>query len=414
MDYWQKRIKEAQEKKTEKSIEETQKQLRFYYIKAMKSVIGAFEATYDKLIATVADGEAPTPADLYKLDKYWALQGQLRSELQSLGDKQIVELSKQFESQYKGVYEALALGSQKAFSTMSKEGATQLINQIWCADGKSWSQRIWTNTDKLQQALNDRLIECVISGKTTGQLKKTLQDEFGVSYNRADTIVRTEMAHIQTQASRQRYQEYGITEIEIFADTDNRTCPICSKLDGKRFGINDALPIPAHPRCRCCALPVLGDEDIKAEKEKFFTPKDEPTIIESKKPALSPAKDKNKGSSDEEKLNLITSKFSKYGTAILPKGVKITHGGKHADKRLEKRGITVEDAQHYIDTAYICFQQSADKVMYLSEDGVAVVLGNGGLATAYPKSWFDETIQKLLKEVKNYGRSKEMGVPFLS
>nr|DAO48200.1 MAG TPA: minor capsid protein [Caudoviricetes sp.] len=247
----------------------------------MKSVIGAFEATYDKLLATVADGEAPTPADLYKLDKYWALQGQLRSELQSLGDKQIVELSKRFESQYKGVYEALALGSQRAFSTMSKEGATQLINQIWCADGKSWSQRIWTNTDKLQQALNDRLIECVISGKTTGQLKKALQDEFGVSYNRADTIVRTEMAHIQTQASRQRYQEYGITEIEIFADTDNRTCPICSKLDGKRFGINDALPIPAHPRCRCCALPVLGDEDIKAEKEKFFTPKDEPTIIKA-------------------------------------------------------------------------------------------------------------------------------------
>ena len=54
------------------------------------------------------------------------------------------------------------------------------------------------------------------------------------------------MAHIQTQAARQRYQEYGIQEIEIYADTDNRTCPICAKLDGKRFGINDALPIDVY------------------------------------------------------------------------------------------------------------------------------------------------------------------------
>lgn len=167
----------------------------------------------------------------------------------------------------------------------------------------------------------------MITGKTTSQLKKFLQDEFSVSYNRADTIVRTEMAHIQTQAARQRYQEYGIQEIEIYADTDNRTCPICAKLDGKRFGINDSLPIPAHPRCRCCALPII--------KEKLFTPEPEPTIMKSKKPAPPTVKDKNKGNSDEEKLNQITSKFSKYGTAILPKSAKITHGGTHADERLE-------------------------------------------------------------------------------
>lgn len=396
MDYWQKRMKEAQEKQADKSIKETQRQLRAYYIKAMKSVIEGFTATYDKLLSTIGEGEAPTPADLYKLDKYWELQGQIRKELQRLGDNQIAELSKKFEEEFLGIYEAMALTSQEAFSSMSKEGARQLINQIWCADGKSWSQRVWNNTDKLQQALNDKLTECVITGKTTSQLKKFLQDEFGVSYNRADTIVKTEMAHIQTQAARQRYQEYGIQEIEIYADTDNRTCPICAKLDGKRFGINDSLPIPAHPRCRCCALPVIKEE----VKEKLFTPKPEPTIMKPKESAPPTVKDKNRGSSDEEKLNQITSKFSKYGTAILPKNAKITHGGTHADKRLEKRGITVEDAQHYIDTAYICFQQSTDKVMYLSEDGVAVVLGNGGLATAYPKSWFDETIQELLKEVK--------------
>lgn len=278
MDYWQKRMKEAQEKQANKSIKETQKQLRAYYIRAMKSVLDGFTATYDKLLSTMGEGEIPTPADLYKLDKYWKLQGRLKRELQHLGDNQIAELSKKFEEEFWCIYEAMALTSQEAFSSMSKEGARQLINQIWCADGKSWSQRVWNNTDRLQQALNDKLTECVITGKTTSQLKKFLQDEFGVSYNRADTIVRTEMAHIQTQAARQRYQEYGIQEIEIYADTDNRTCPICAKLDGKRFGINDSLPIPAHPRCRCCALPVIKE----GVKGKLFTPESEPTIMKSK------------------------------------------------------------------------------------------------------------------------------------
>lgn len=278
MDYWQKRMKEAQEKQANKSIKEMQKQLRAYYIRAMKSVLDGFTATYDKLLSTMGEGEIPTPADLYKLDKYWKLQGRLKRELQRLGDNQIAELSKKFEEEFWCIYEAMALTSQEAFSSMSKEGARQLINQIWCADGKSWSQRVWNNTDRLQQALNDKLTECVITGKTTSQLKKFLQDEFGVSYNRADTIVRTEMAHIQTQAARQRYQEYGIQEIEIYADTDNRTCPICAKLDGKRFGINDSLPIPAHPRCRCCALPVIKE----GVKGKLFTPESEPTIMKSK------------------------------------------------------------------------------------------------------------------------------------
>lgn len=278
MDYWQKRMKEAQEKQANKSIKETQKQLRAYYIRAMKSVLDGFTATYDKLLSTMGEGEIPTPADLYKLDKYWKLQGRLKRELQRLGDNQIAELSKKFEEEFWCIYEAMALTSQEAFSSMSKEGARQLINQIWCADGKSWSQRVWNNTDRLQQALNGKLTECVITGKTTSQLKKFLQDEFGVSYNRADTIVRTEMAHIQTQAARQRYQEYGIQEIEIYADTDNRTCPICAKLDGKRFGINDSLPIPAHPRCRCCALPVIKE----GVKGKLFTPESEPTIMKSK------------------------------------------------------------------------------------------------------------------------------------
>lgn len=223
----------------------------------MASVISEFEATYDKLLASMADGKQPTPADLYKLAKYYEMQSQVAAELTKLGDKQAALLSKQFIDEYMSVYESLAIPGEEAFKTIDRQAAEQAINQIWCADGKSWSQRIWTNTDDLKQTLNDELIKCVISGKKTSELTKLLQERFDVSYNRAATVVRTETAHIQTQAAQQRYKNFGITEVEVFADEDERRCDVCGKLHQKKFPIGGTMPVPAHPNCRCCIIPVI-------------------------------------------------------------------------------------------------------------------------------------------------------------
>ena len=256
--YWQDRMAESQAKFTSKKVKDTEAQLVKYYKQTMKTVINDFELTYQKLLTTVGEGREPTPADLYKLDKYWQLQAQLKTELQKLGDQQAVLLSRQFTDQYIGIYNTMALPDElNLFSTIDTRTAQQMINQIWCADGKSWSQRIWDNTDKLQQALNDNLINCVVGGKKTTQLKDMLQDEFNVSYSRADSLVRTEMAHIQTQAAQQRYADNGIKQVEIWADEDERRCEVCGKLHEKRYSIGGAIPIPAHPRCRCCIIPVI-------------------------------------------------------------------------------------------------------------------------------------------------------------
>lgn len=257
MEYWIERSAKAQAALTNKSVKETEKQLKKYYGKSMEKILGQFEKVYLKLFLSISEGREPTPADLYKLDKYWQLQGQLKVELQKLGDKQAALMSKKFEDQYINIYNALALQDSGMFSEVDRETAHQMINQIWCADGQSWSNRIWTNTNKLQQALNDNLIDCVLTGKKTTQLKQILQEQFAVSYNRADSIVRTEMAHIQTQAAQQRYKDYGVQEVEVWADEDERRCDVCGKLHKTRYPINGVLPIPAHPNCRCCIIPVV-------------------------------------------------------------------------------------------------------------------------------------------------------------
>ena len=257
MSYWGERIAKTQNKLTNKSIRAIEKQLRNYYASTMEKTIGQFELTYNKVLSRIDEGKTPTPADLYKLDTYWQLQGQLRLELQKLGEKQAVLLSKQFELHFFDIYYSIGLQGSPLFNTLDKSLVQQMINTIWCADGKSWSQRIWGNTERLMEALNNNLIHCVATGKKTSELKKLLQNDFGVSYNRADSLVRTELAHIQTQAAQKRYEDYGIQEVEVLVDEDERTCPICAKHEGERYLITEQMPVPFHPRCRCCMVPVV-------------------------------------------------------------------------------------------------------------------------------------------------------------
>lgn len=268
---------ESQLKITDKNIDKTEAQLKKYYSKCFKSVVSDFEATYDKLLATVADGKQPTPADLYKLDRYWQLQAQLSNKLADLGDKQAKLLSKDFENQWKEVYDSIALPSSAAFNSMSDENARQMVNQVWCADGKSWSQRVWNNTDRLKEELNEELMKSVITGKDTRYLKNQLMERFSVSNHRTKTLVKTEMAHIQIQAAAQRYKDYGVEYYEFYADTDGRTCSQCGALDKKKFKLSEMkvgvnCP-PMHPNDRCCIVPVIDKEKendiIDLEIDKF-------------------------------------------------------------------------------------------------------------------------------------------------
>lgn len=255
--YWKDREAATQAALTKKTAKQAELQLAKYYQRATEKVIEDFIATYEKILRGQVEGIAPTPADLYKLDKYWQAQAQMRQELEKLGRKEIAALSKFFETNFFEIYHSISIDGANTFNTINKEGATQLINSIWCADGKSWSARVWENTEELAATLNEELIHVVASGKRTSDLKKLLQERFNVSYGRASSLVRTELAHIQTKAAEQRYKDYGIQQVEIWADEDERRCEVCGKLHKKRYPMGAVIPVPAHPNCRCCILPVV-------------------------------------------------------------------------------------------------------------------------------------------------------------
>jgi SPP1 gp7 family putative phage head morphogenesis protein len=257
--YWAVRIQKAQAAIVDKNLKAVEKQLAKYYGQAAERAIKDFESVYDKILLAMEEGREPTPADLYKLDKYWQAQGALRQELQKLGEKQISLLTKYFEINYFEIYYSFALEGYVPFATIDKAAAMQVIKSIWVADGKDYSQRVWDNIGRLTETLNDELIHCVVTGKKTTELKRVLQERFNVSYRRADTLARTELAHIQTESARQRYHDYGIMYVEVLVDEDERTCDECKDLEGQRFPVNAVPPLPLHPNERCCLIPVIED-----------------------------------------------------------------------------------------------------------------------------------------------------------
>lgn len=255
--YWQDRMHEAQTRITEKNRRQIDAQLRKYYKSLAKQVIEDYENVLIRIYETELDGKKITPADLYKLDKYWQMQQQLRDKLTKLGEKEIALFTKRFELNYFNSYLSIHLEGLEAFRTIDEAGVRQMLQRIWVADGKSWSERVWENTNRLADALNEELVHCVATGRSARHLRTALREQFNVSYSRADALVRTELAHIQTEAAKQRYKDYGLEQVKVWADPDERTCPICKELHEKVYPVDANVPIPAHPRCRCCIVPVI-------------------------------------------------------------------------------------------------------------------------------------------------------------
>lgn len=275
--YWKDRMARQQDILEKKAVLDAERQLAKYYQTAMKRIIKEFEAVYDKLLTTKE--EDLVPADLYKLSRYWEMQGQLRNELEQLGFKEIAMLSDRFEKYWQTSYENAEkdinaiFASQgrpmpepnMAFQTIAADTAKQMINSVWCADGKTWSDRIWgNNLSYLAETLNEELVHCVVTGKKTTELKKLLQHRFNVSFHRADTLVRTEIAHITTEAKAERYKEYGLEYYEILGREETTGCNHsidCHKMDGKKFTYKEKVvgvnAPPFHPNCRCTIIPVV-------------------------------------------------------------------------------------------------------------------------------------------------------------
>ena len=156
---------------------------------------------------------------------------------------------------------------------VSRDKIKTVLDKPW--SGANFSQRLWSNTDKLAETVKQEIVNGMIQGINLKTMTKRVSERFEIAKkNDVERLLRTEVNYVLNQATLDGYKEAGIEKYEFSATLDNRTSQICSELHGNIFEIkNIAVGLnypPMHPRCRSTTIPIIDyDNLVKEGKEEL-------------------------------------------------------------------------------------------------------------------------------------------------
>lgn len=177
----------------------------------------------------------------------------------------------------------LKIQDEGAFNNVTKHMIDEVLEKKWYA--KNYSDRIWENKDKLQEALDEILDKGLIQGKSVQKMAREFNEITHAGIYNATRLIRTESAYYHGQVTLKEYYELGVTNYKFTAKLDHRTSATCRKHDDKVYLVSEAkvgvnYP-PMHPHCRSTTVPVI-EEDNKEEKVKeTFKSKDRIIVKDS-------------------------------------------------------------------------------------------------------------------------------------
>lgn len=134
---------------------------------------------------------------------------------------------------------------------VSPEKIKTVLDRPW--SGANFSERLWTNTDKLARTVKQEIVNGMIQGINLKTMTKRVSERFETAKkNDVERLLRTEVNYVLNQATLDGYKEAGIEKYEFSATLDSRTSQICSELHGEVFSIKSvAVGLnypPMHPR----------------------------------------------------------------------------------------------------------------------------------------------------------------------
>lgn len=146
--------------------------------------------------------------------------------------------------------------------------------------GQDWHTELGFAREEFVLRTKRSLTASMAQGEGIGAAMRRLRDEYGIQTDRrkgfrrnfyqTTMIARTEILRASNLGALAVYEENAdiLSGWEWTATKDERTCPICGAMDGKRFKFNDPQlqpPSGSHPGCRCTIVPVLKDERLMNE-----------------------------------------------------------------------------------------------------------------------------------------------------
>ena len=129
-------------------------------------------------------------------------------------------------------------------------------------DGKTFSDRIWLNKEKLVARLNRDIDKALIQGWDIRKISKQISRDFGVSKYESMRLIQSETARVMSEAHEEYYKENKeiIPKMRYVVTLDDKTSNICQALEGEYETGQCPIPVlDSHPKCRCVTVGVVSD-----------------------------------------------------------------------------------------------------------------------------------------------------------
>lgn len=199
-----------------------------------------------------------------------ALKLQMQQSLEVMFGNQLDDV----DAMLKGVYESgylrtafevlKGIGVGWSLATPNDGFISKVINKPWSADGRTFSDRIWTNKQKLINELNTTFVQNIITGADPQKTINDISRKMNVSKQQAGRLVMTEQAAFSNAAQYDCFKSLGVEQFEVVETLDSHTCSLCGSMDGKHFPMSQfevgMTAPPFHPNCRGCTCPYFDDE----------------------------------------------------------------------------------------------------------------------------------------------------------
>lgn len=139
----------------------------------------------------------------------------------------------------------------------------RVLSKPWTTDGRTFSDRIWTNKAQLIGTVRTEMTQAIIRGDSPDKAINAIAKQFNVDRGKAGRLVMTERAFFSSAAQQDCFKELDVEQYQIIETLDIHTCSVCGDLDGKVFPMSDfeagVTAPPFHPWCRGCTAPYFAD-----------------------------------------------------------------------------------------------------------------------------------------------------------
>ena len=218
----------------------------------------------------------PVRESIYRLNEMEGIQLSMRMQQLEIGAIEQEDLQRHLEKQAlrSANLAAEQMGFGTAFYTADASVIKATVGAAW-AGGKSFSERIWGNREKLAAYLNDDFAKAVARGESYDRIMREMGKRFeNVSKRDMTRLVFTEGTFVFNEAHAQVHEQ-TFERYTLSTASDKGVCSQCLGVEAQTkkepvlfkdrlTGVN--FP-PLHPGCRCSYEVAVEDWDAWIEQQ---------------------------------------------------------------------------------------------------------------------------------------------------